>query len=171
MGRRSARVDVNYGSSAPFTLGVEEELQLVSAESYELASRYAEVFGEAAREDDRIRPELLQSTVEVATEPAATVAGGRAPGGGVGRGGAGAGRDRGGRRRRGGGAASARARGGRGTRRRRHLGGNASVLALRASGRHRESALRGARRCAALGGRAPAHLRPPRARRARVGAA
>jgi carboxylate-amine ligase len=67
-------VDVNYGSSAPFTLGVEEELQLVSAESYELASRYAEVFGEAAREDDRIRPELLQSTVEVATEPAATVA-------------------------------------------------------------------------------------------------
>jgi carboxylate-amine ligase len=66
-------VDVNYGSSAPFTLGLEEELQLVSAESYELASRYAEVFGAAAREDDRIRPELLQSTVEVATEPAATV--------------------------------------------------------------------------------------------------
>jgi glutamate---cysteine ligase / carboxylate-amine ligase len=67
-------VDVNFGSSAPFTLGVEEELQLVSAESYELASRYAEIFGEAARRDDRIRPELLQSTVEVATRPAATVA-------------------------------------------------------------------------------------------------
>jgi carboxylate-amine ligase len=67
-------VDVNYGSSAPFTLGVEEELQLVNAESFELASRYAEVFGEAARRDDRIRPELLQSTVEVATKPARTVA-------------------------------------------------------------------------------------------------
>ena len=67
-------MDVNYGSSAPFTLGVEEELQLVSVESYELVSRYAEVFGEAARADDRIRPELLQSTVEVATEPAETVA-------------------------------------------------------------------------------------------------
>jgi len=67
-------VEVNYGRRAPFTLGVEEELQLVSAESYELVSRYAEVFGEAARADDRIRPELLQSTVEVATEPAATVA-------------------------------------------------------------------------------------------------
>jgi glutamate---cysteine ligase / carboxylate-amine ligase len=67
-------VDVNYGSSAPFTLGVEEELQLVNGESFELASRYAEVFGEAARHDDRIRPELLQSTVEVATKPAATVA-------------------------------------------------------------------------------------------------
>jgi YbdK family carboxylate-amine ligase len=66
-------VDVNFGSSAPFTLGVEEELQLVNAESFELASRYAEVFGEAARQDERIRPELLQSTVEVATEPAATV--------------------------------------------------------------------------------------------------
>jgi carboxylate-amine ligase len=67
-------VDVNYGSSAPFTLGVEEELQLVNGESYELASRYAEVFGEAARQDDRIRPELLQSTVEVATKPVGTVA-------------------------------------------------------------------------------------------------
>jgi carboxylate-amine ligase len=67
-------VDVNYGSSAPFTLGVEEELQLVNGESFELASRYAEVFGEAARRDDRIRPELLQSTVEVATKPCATVA-------------------------------------------------------------------------------------------------
>jgi carboxylate-amine ligase len=67
-------VDVNYGKRAPFTLGVEEELQLVSVESYELVSRYAEVFGEAARVDDRIKPELLQSTVEVATEPARTVA-------------------------------------------------------------------------------------------------
>ena len=34
---RSARVDINYGSSAPFTLGVEEELQLVSAEHLEVA--------------------------------------------------------------------------------------------------------------------------------------
>jgi carboxylate-amine ligase len=31
------------------------------------------VFGEAARHDDRIKEELLQSTVEVATEPCATV--------------------------------------------------------------------------------------------------
>jgi carboxylate-amine ligase len=67
-------MDVNYGSSAPFTLGVEEELQLVNIESFELTSRYAEVFGEAARHDDRIKEELLQSTVEVATEPCATVA-------------------------------------------------------------------------------------------------
>jgi glutamate---cysteine ligase / carboxylate-amine ligase len=66
-------VDVNYGRSAPFTLGVEEELQLVDAESFELTSRYAEVFGEAAQRDARIKPELLQSTVEVATKPAGTV--------------------------------------------------------------------------------------------------
>jgi carboxylate-amine ligase len=67
-------VDVNYGNRAPFTLGVEEELQLVNAESYELTSRYEEVFGEAQHADERIRPELLQSTVEVATEPVRTVA-------------------------------------------------------------------------------------------------
>jgi carboxylate-amine ligase len=66
-------LDVNYGKSAPFTLGVEEELQLVDAQSFDLTSRYAEVFGEAARHDDRIKEELLQSTVEVATEPCATV--------------------------------------------------------------------------------------------------
>jgi carboxylate-amine ligase len=67
-------MDVNYGKSAPFTLGVEEELQLVDAQSFDLTSRFAEVFGEAAREDERIKEELLQSTVEVATEPCATVA-------------------------------------------------------------------------------------------------
>jgi carboxylate-amine ligase len=67
-------VDVNYGNSPPFTLGVEEELQLVNAESYELTSRYEEVFGEAEHADERIRPELLQSTVEVATKPVRTVA-------------------------------------------------------------------------------------------------
>jgi len=67
-------LDVNYGKRAPFTLGVEEELQLVDAETFDLTSRYAEVFGEAARHDDRIKEELLQSTVEVATEPCNTVA-------------------------------------------------------------------------------------------------
>lgn len=66
-------MEVNYGASAPFTLGVEEELQLVDATSFDLTSRYSEVFGEAARHDDRIKPELLQSTVEVATQPHPTV--------------------------------------------------------------------------------------------------
>jgi carboxylate-amine ligase len=66
-------MEVNYGKREPFTLGVEEELQLLNAESYELASRYEEVFGEAEAADDRIRPELMQSTVEVATQPVRTV--------------------------------------------------------------------------------------------------
>jgi carboxylate-amine ligase len=67
-------MDVNYGAREPFTLGVEEELQLLNQESYELTSRYDEVFGGAADDDERIRPELMQSTVEVATKPAHTVA-------------------------------------------------------------------------------------------------
>jgi carboxylate-amine ligase len=67
-------MDVNYGRRPPFTLGVEEELQLVDTTSFDLTSRYEEVFGEAARRDERIKPELLQSTVEVATEPTRTVA-------------------------------------------------------------------------------------------------
>jgi gamma-glutamyl:cysteine ligase YbdK (ATP-grasp superfamily) len=72
-GRRRGELDVNYGATAPFTLGVEEELQLVNGESVELKSRYAEIFDEAARHDDRIKAELLQSTVDVATAPARTV--------------------------------------------------------------------------------------------------
>jgi glutamate---cysteine ligase / carboxylate-amine ligase len=65
-------VDVNFGSSRLYTVGVEEELQLVNAESLELVSRYDEV-AEAAGEDARIKAELLQSTVEVATHVSDTV--------------------------------------------------------------------------------------------------
>jgi glutamate---cysteine ligase / carboxylate-amine ligase len=66
-------VEVNFGRSAPFSLGVEEELQLLSSESYELVSRFDEV-AEAAGGDERIKAELLQSTVEVATGISRTVA-------------------------------------------------------------------------------------------------
>ena len=58
-------MEVNFGRSAPFTIGVEEEFQLLSPESYELVSRFDEV-AEAAG-DERVRPELLQSVLEVAT--------------------------------------------------------------------------------------------------------
>src|SRR5918911_3580729 len=64
-------MEVNFGRSAPFSLGVEEEFQLVSAESYELVSRYDEV-AEAA-DHERIKPELLQSVAEGATRIARTV--------------------------------------------------------------------------------------------------
>lgn len=65
-------MDVNYGSSRAFSLGVEEEFQLLNGESYELTSRFDEIF-EAAGSDPRIRSELMLSTAEVATHVAGTV--------------------------------------------------------------------------------------------------
>jgi carboxylate-amine ligase len=58
-------VDHAFGSSSPFTLGIEEEFQLVSSESYELVPRFDEV-AESAR-DDRVRQELMTSVLEAAT--------------------------------------------------------------------------------------------------------
>jgi carboxylate-amine ligase len=65
-------MEVNYGSSAPFSLGVEEEFQLLNADSFDLTSRFDEVL-EAAGGDPQIKAELLQSTAEIATEVARTV--------------------------------------------------------------------------------------------------
>jgi carboxylate-amine ligase len=66
-------IELNFGKSAPFSLGVEEEFQLLHAESYELVSRFDEV-AEAAAHERRIKAELLQSVVEVATHVAGSVA-------------------------------------------------------------------------------------------------
>jgi carboxylate-amine ligase len=68
-------MDVNYGKSAPFSLGIEEEFQLLSSESYELVSRFDEVAREAEEhgDDEWVKAELLQSTVEVATHVHGTV--------------------------------------------------------------------------------------------------
>jgi len=59
-------MELNFGNSDPFSLGIEEELMLLSADSYELVSRFDEV-AESAGADERIKAELLQSTVEIAT--------------------------------------------------------------------------------------------------------
>ena len=59
-------MELNFGKSDPFSLGIEEELMLLSADSYELVSRFDEV-AESAGADERIKAELLQSTVEIAT--------------------------------------------------------------------------------------------------------
>src|SRR5919201_1367554 len=64
-------MELNFGRSAPFTVGIEEEFQILSADSYELVQRYDEVAAAAA--DERLRPELMKSTVEVATNIARTV--------------------------------------------------------------------------------------------------
>lgn len=54
-----------FGRSAPFTVGIEEEFQLLSAESYELVPRFDDVA--SAADDDRVRPELMTSVLETAT--------------------------------------------------------------------------------------------------------
>jgi glutamate---cysteine ligase / carboxylate-amine ligase len=66
-----------FGTSRRFSLGVEEEFQLVGRESYELVSRIDEILSEVEDEDEhegRVKPELLQSVVEVATNVAHSVA-------------------------------------------------------------------------------------------------
>jgi carboxylate-amine ligase len=69
-------MDHNFGTSRRFSLGVEEEFQLVGRESFELVSRVDEVLSEVADEEEhngRVKPELLQSAVEVATDVAGSV--------------------------------------------------------------------------------------------------
>jgi len=68
-------MEQNFGKSAPFSLGVEEEFQILNSESHELVSRIDEILPafEGDREEKRIKAELLQSVVEVATDVAATV--------------------------------------------------------------------------------------------------
>jgi glutamate---cysteine ligase / carboxylate-amine ligase len=54
-----------FGHGPAFTVGIEEEFQLVSAESYELVPRFDEVAAAAA--DERVRQELMTSVLEAAT--------------------------------------------------------------------------------------------------------
>ena len=65
-------MEANFGRTPPFSLGVEEEFQLLHPETYDLTSRFDEVVT-AAGEDTPIKAELLQSTAEVATRIARTV--------------------------------------------------------------------------------------------------
>jgi glutamate---cysteine ligase / carboxylate-amine ligase len=58
-------VEHAFGRSAPFSLGIEEEYQLVSPESFELVPRFDEI-AEAAG-DERVRQELMTSVFEAAT--------------------------------------------------------------------------------------------------------
>ena len=59
------RVHTAFGRSAPFTIGIEEEYQLVSAESHELVPRFDAIAEEAA--DERVHQELMTSVLEAAT--------------------------------------------------------------------------------------------------------
>jgi glutamate---cysteine ligase / carboxylate-amine ligase len=66
-------VEHAFGSSEPFTIGIEEEYQLLSAESHELVPRFDEIAEEAS--DDRVRQELMTSVLEAATGVHERVAG------------------------------------------------------------------------------------------------
>jgi carboxylate-amine ligase len=68
-------LEQNFGQSAPFSLGVEEEFQILNRESYELVSRIDEILlaFEGGEKEKRVKAELLQSVVEVATNVAGTV--------------------------------------------------------------------------------------------------
>jgi glutamate---cysteine ligase / carboxylate-amine ligase len=69
-------MEQNFGQSAPFSLGVEEEFQILNRESYELVSRIDEILlaFEGGEKEKRVKAELLQSVVEVATNVSGTVA-------------------------------------------------------------------------------------------------
>jgi carboxylate-amine ligase len=58
-------VEHAFGRSAPFSLGIEEEFQLLSTESYELVPRFDEIAAQA--QDARVRQELMTSVLEAAT--------------------------------------------------------------------------------------------------------
>ena len=51
-----------------FTLGVEEELMILDGESFELANEVEAVIG-AYEGEGEVKPELLQSVLEIATPP------------------------------------------------------------------------------------------------------
>lgn len=74
MTQSAPAIEHAYGSSTPYSLGVEEEFQLVHTETLELASRIDVVLDNATDCDRRyIKPELLQSVIESATSVCATV--------------------------------------------------------------------------------------------------
>ena len=63
-------MDHRFGGRAgtPYTVGIEEELMILDAESLDLASAIGEILGEDPPAG-QIKPELLESVLEIATEP------------------------------------------------------------------------------------------------------
>lgn len=65
-------MEINFGRRQPFTIGVEEEFQLVDDHTGELVSRFDEVEEEVGHAAE-VKPELLKSTLEAATHVHASV--------------------------------------------------------------------------------------------------
>ncbi len=67
-----------YGASDPWSIGIEEEFQLVDTETFALVPRVDEVLGQASdHERPHIKHELMQSVVEIATPPCSSIAAAR----------------------------------------------------------------------------------------------
>ena len=62
-------LDHKFGTGDPYTLGVEEEYQLLDGETFDLVQRVETVLEAVSghKLEARINPELMQSTVEIAT--------------------------------------------------------------------------------------------------------
>ena len=59
----------------PFTVGIEEELMLIDAETLDLAQEIEAILGDVPEEfEGQVKPELMQSVLEIATKPCADVA-------------------------------------------------------------------------------------------------
>ena len=64
----------NFGGT-PFTLGIEEELMICDAESLELAQAIDVILGDLPEDiPGEVKPELMQSVLEVATRPCGDIA-------------------------------------------------------------------------------------------------
>ncbi len=61
-----------YEPGRGYTVGIEEELMIVDADTLDLAPRIGDLVEDS--DDTAVKPELHQSVLEIATEPAATVA-------------------------------------------------------------------------------------------------
>ena len=68
-------MQTNFGTSTPYSLGLEEEFQLVDADTFELVSSIEPILAAFDGEsiEQRVKPELLQSVVEVSTRIATNV--------------------------------------------------------------------------------------------------
>lgn len=63
-------------SGTPFTVGIEEELMLIDAETLELSQGIETILADLGEAyEQRVKPELMQSVLEIATAPHSSVAG------------------------------------------------------------------------------------------------
>jgi glutamate---cysteine ligase / carboxylate-amine ligase len=76
LGPAGSVLEHEFGQGEPYTLGVEEEYMLLDPESFDLVQRIDTVLAAIVGHEDeaRMKPELMQSTLEVATPVCRTAA-------------------------------------------------------------------------------------------------